>query len=330
MIGRWSRRRRFVLNLTMLNRLPLHPQVDRLVGDFTSAVLLEVDGAEGTTLAERGGALQRRLWQDLDHRLVGGVTVLRELARRRGADAALMPVVFTSARSRRHHRARAGGGGDRLRHQSRPRRCGSTARRWNAATASNCTGTSGRVFPDGVAEDMFAAFGDLVRRLAGDAPPWSHPSPVDLPERQRRRRDEVNDTAAPLSGRLLHSGVVEQCRRTPDRPAVLSGERTLTYGELLGRAAAVAAGLRERGCAPGDIVAIVMHTGWEQPVAALGALLAGGVYLPIDTRSPRARRDALLAGAGARHVLATAATADGLDAPILVERLDRWSPTSGC
>ncbi|MEU7760799.1 amino acid adenylation domain-containing protein [Micromonospora aurantiaca (nom. illeg.)] len=326
-IGRWSRRRRFVLNLTMLNRLPLHPQVDRLVGDFTSAVLLEVDGAEGTTLAERGGALQRRLWQDLDHRLVGGVTVLRELARRRGADAALMPVVFTSALGLGDTTAPGPEAGETGYGISQTPQvwidCQALERgdglelHWDVRQG---------VFPDGVAEDMFAAFGDLVRRLAGDAPPWSQPSPVDLPERQRRRRAEVNDTAAPLSGRLLHSGVVEQCRRTPDRPAVLSGERTLTYGELLGRAGAVAAALRERGCVPGDIVAIVMHTGWEQPVAALGALLAGGVYLPIDTRSPRARRDALLSGAGARHVLATAATADGLDAPILVERLDPVEP----
>ena len=31
---------RFTLNLTLFNRLPLHPQVNELVGDFTSLELL--------------------------------------------------------------------------------------------------------------------------------------------------------------------------------------------------------------------------------------------------------------------------------------------------
>ncbi|HBL27665.1 MAG TPA: hypothetical protein DD490_12580, partial [Acidobacteria bacterium] len=32
----WSASPRFTLNLTTFNRLPLHPQVNRLMGDFTS------------------------------------------------------------------------------------------------------------------------------------------------------------------------------------------------------------------------------------------------------------------------------------------------------
>ncbi|HEU4954571.1 MAG TPA: condensation domain-containing protein, partial [Gemmatimonadales bacterium] len=96
-IGRWSRRRRFTLNLTMLRRLPLHPQVNRLVGDFTSALLLEVDSAAAADFTQRAKAVQGQLFSDMDHMLVGGVEVLREVARRRGQDAALMPVVFTSA-----------------------------------------------------------------------------------------------------------------------------------------------------------------------------------------------------------------------------------------
>ena len=39
----WSKSPRFTLNLTLFNRLPLHGQVDRLIGDFTSLTLLEAD-----------------------------------------------------------------------------------------------------------------------------------------------------------------------------------------------------------------------------------------------------------------------------------------------
>src|SRR5205085_6141209 len=96
-IGRWSRRQKFTLDLTLLNRMPLHPDVDRIVGDFTGVSLLEVDGASGQTFAVRASNIQAQLWDDLDHRLYGGIELVRELARHKGKDAALMPIVYTSA-----------------------------------------------------------------------------------------------------------------------------------------------------------------------------------------------------------------------------------------
>src|SRR6185312_14206112 len=48
-LATWSKQRRFTLNLPMANRLPLHPQVEEIIGDFTSVTLLEVDaGGEAT------------------------------------------------------------------------------------------------------------------------------------------------------------------------------------------------------------------------------------------------------------------------------------------
>ena len=68
-IAAWSRQSAFTLNLTLLNRLPLHPQVGQLIGDFTAVNLLAVDRTAGAGFADRARALQARLWQDLDHRL---------------------------------------------------------------------------------------------------------------------------------------------------------------------------------------------------------------------------------------------------------------------
>ncbi|MFI7492516.1 amino acid adenylation domain-containing protein [Micromonospora echinaurantiaca] len=314
-IGRWSKGRRFLLNLTMLRRLPLHPQVDRLVGDFTSAVLLEVDGDAGASFGERAGAVQQQLWADMDHLLVSGVEVLRELARRRGQDAALMPVVFTSALG-------LGTAGE-----SGPQRVGfgygisQTPQVWIDCQALersdglvvNWDVRQG-IFPDGMVEAMFGAFQALVRQLAAGQR-WDDADPVELPADQLARRAEVNDTTAPLTGALLHDGVVAQCRRTPDRPAVIGADRTLSYGELLTRAAAVAEALRAAGAAPGDLVAVLLPPGPDQVVAVLGVLLAGGAYLPVDTRAPVARKESLVDAAGARYAVTTA-DAEGLPAGV--------------
>jgi len=95
-LAHWSESPRFCLNVTTFNRRPLHPHVDRLVGDFTTTTLLEVAGS-GTSFAARATALQRQLWNDLGHRAFSGIRVQRERNRRRGTITADMaPVVFTS------------------------------------------------------------------------------------------------------------------------------------------------------------------------------------------------------------------------------------------
>ncbi|HET8640636.1 MAG TPA: AMP-binding protein, partial [Pseudonocardiaceae bacterium] len=306
-VGSWSRRPGFTLNLTLLNRPPLHPQVGELVGDFTSVTLLAVEPEPGAPFAERAAALQRRLWTDLDHRRYSGVEVVRELARRRGAEAALMPVVFTSTVGLADAAADAGeftGSGELVHGVSQ------TPQVWIDCQVMEHRGellinwdVRDGVFPDGLVEDMFAAYEALIGRLATGDGAWTQPRPVALPAAQATRRAEVNDTAAPLPRLLLHEPVLEQARRNPDRTAVIAADRALSFAQLLAESEAVAARLLAAGSRPAEPVAVVMDKGWEQVVAVLGVLLAGAAYLPIDTNQPPARRASMLSRAAVRHVL---------------------------
>ncbi|MFE9017891.1 amino acid adenylation domain-containing protein [Streptomyces sp. NPDC007808] len=94
-LGRASGQSRFTINFPLFNRLPLHPQVNALLADTTTTLLLAVEQRE-TTFAGRAQAVQRRLWADLEHRYFSGVQVLRELTKMRGTLAPAMPVVMTS------------------------------------------------------------------------------------------------------------------------------------------------------------------------------------------------------------------------------------------
>ena len=55
---RWSTTSRFLLNVPLFGREALHPDVDRLVGDFTSSLLLDIDLTGTTDAASRAYAVQ--------------------------------------------------------------------------------------------------------------------------------------------------------------------------------------------------------------------------------------------------------------------------------
>jgi pyochelin synthetase len=304
-IGVWSRKPAFTLNLTLLNRLPLHPDIDRIVGDFTSVNLLSIATDVGETFTARARALALRLFDDLDHRLYSGVAVLRELGRRRGRDAALLPIVFTSAigsegRASSEHRdaPRIGYG------------ITQTPQVWVDCQAMDHRGAlrinwdfREGVFPAGVLEQMFAAFTALLTELSASDEAWRAKSPVSLPRSQLERRRSVNADSAPASSALLHHAFERHAQLTPARLALITPGRSLSYGELWQSAATLASRLVGAGCGPRDRVAVIMNKGWEQVVSVLAVLMVGAAYLPIDTNQPQARQEKLLIDGAVRFAL---------------------------
>src|SRR5712692_7028505 len=86
---------RFSLVLTHYNRPRLHPQIDQIVGPFSSTGIFIVDHRPEWSFADHLHDYQRQLWRDLDHGYVSGVAAMRFAAE--GVRAQLIPVVFTSA-----------------------------------------------------------------------------------------------------------------------------------------------------------------------------------------------------------------------------------------
>jgi amino acid adenylation domain-containing protein len=89
----------------------------------------------------------------------------------------------------------------------------------------------------------------------------------------------------------------------PELIAVRHGRDLLTYRELVGRAARVAAVLHQRGLRPGEAVAVHLRPGLDSAVAVLAVLRAGGAYLPLDPDLPLRRRQLMTAVGEARLVL---------------------------
>ncbi|MFC7812471.1 non-ribosomal peptide synthetase [Streptomyces olivaceus] len=319
-VGRWSRTSRFTLNVPTVDRPDLHEDIGRLVGDFTSLELLAVDLDTPAAFAERTRALGQQLLEDLAHPLFTGSEVLAELSRRAGAPV-LMPVVFTSALGTD---GTAEGVPPEVAHAATR-----TPQVWldcqvmhrGDALILSWDVREGAL-AHGVAEDMFGAWTSLVRLLSaegeeGDAA-WDAPADIPLPAAQRDRRAAANATGGPLPDALLHEPLLDRARTTPDAIAVRTPETALTYRQLAERAGGVAEALTASGLRPGEPVAVWTDKGWEQVVAVLGTLMAGGAYLPVDTAQPPARRDTILADAGVRTVLTQSWLAETDDLPATV------------
>ncbi|MCS6287703.1 MAG: amino acid adenylation domain-containing protein [Nitrospira sp.] len=103
------------------------------------------------------------------------------------------------------------------------------------------------------------------------------------PKERVRLIRELNQTARRVDTPLLMHQVFEtQARRRPDAPALVAGDRCLSYAELNRQANRVAHGLRRRGVRPGDRVGLCLDRSAEMVVGLLGVLKAGAAYVPVD------------------------------------------------
>ena len=53
-LERWSRNKKFSINMTVLNRLPLHENIGRVIGDFTSVDIVDVDMSKNESFIDYG------------------------------------------------------------------------------------------------------------------------------------------------------------------------------------------------------------------------------------------------------------------------------------
>jgi len=329
-IAIWSKNPRFTINLTLFNRLPLHQQVNDIIGDFTSVTLLEVDNSGSKAFEAYAKRLQEQLWQDLDHRYFSGVRVMRELTRSQGGGPrAIMPVVFTSLLNLGDGNGKTLGAGrlgqtvygisqtpqlylDCIVHEEGRE----LVLNWDAVD---------EVFPPALLDDMFQSYRSLLAHLASDDSSWhcdlAETARTLIPATQMRLREEINDTETPISDELLHTLFLKQVEERPHQTAVCTPQCRLTYADVYQRACVIEELLVRRDVRPNQLVAVIMEKGWEQIVSVLGVLFAGGAYLPISPELPAERQRYLIEQGEVKVVLTQSAAQPRLSVPTGVEVL---------
>ena len=206
-LARWSSTSRFLLNVPLFGREAVHPDVDSLIGDFTSSLLLDIDLTGTTTAASRAQAVQEAMRSAAAHSSYPGLSVLRDLARYRGTPV-LAPVVFTSALGLGElfcaDVTQTFGTPGWIISQGPQVSLDAQVTEFDGGVLVNWD-VREDVFPAGVVDAMFAHHIEELLRLAATND-WDVRDSPALPASQRVVRDAANSRSAAPSGEALHDG----------------------------------------------------------------------------------------------------------------------------
>ena len=108
---------------------------------------------------------------------------------------------------------------------------------------------------------------------------------------------------------LINNLLIEHARHQPTKAAVITNERSITYGELDVAVNCLARHLVSQGLERGDRVAVHWHNSIEYVVLMMGIWRAGMIMVPINPRLKAAEIDYVLENSGARLLFSEPALA---------------------
>lgn len=162
---------------------------------------------------------------------------------------------------------------------------------------------AGNLFKEATIRRYGVLFRQIVQAVLADSSIAIGRIPL-LTEEDVEAYARLNNTARALPEALSIPAMLEQSvKRFPNRTALSSGQRELTYAELDNHSNQVAQMLVSRGLAPGGFVAIFMERSLEAVISMLGVLKAGGAYIPLDPEHPDERNAYIIQDTGSTIIL---------------------------
>lgn len=293
-LAKWSESASLTINVTLFDRKPCHPDINHIMGDFTSLLLLGCRQEKGEGWLATAQRIQQQLWRDLEHREVSAVWVLRELNRQRGTTHIHMPVVFTSALG-----AQVDGYPDSafqaplwgisqtpqlwIDHQVFERD-GELHFNWDVVEA---------LFPVGVIDAMFAAYCQLLEKLCVTEH-WHDSVEIALPAPQQQSRQRVNATHQAMMFSPMHCRVAHAMAAYAQQTALIWGGSRLSYQQLEHAVQRLAQYLHEQGVRESAHVGVALPRGCDQIIAVLAIQWLGAAYVPISVEWPACRRSQVI------------------------------------
>lgn len=294
MLNFWCTQNEFTINLTVFNRYPFSKDINKLIGDFTSVILLDFDFSCKENFKALMLKTQKKLIDKLEHRHFDGVSIIRELAKRRNLGTqSLMPIVFTSMLF-----------DEKVEEMGVEERLGDFT--FGASQTSQVfldnqiTETAGELcitwdyvedlFDDSVIDHMFNQYISVIKNLIED----KEVEKLDITSSDFEIITKYNSTQEEFAYKTLDQLFVEQAQKNPNKISVVCENKSYTYKELDERSNQIARYLIEKGVGENDCVGVVATRHSNTIANMLGILKAGGAYVPLEPDYPEERINYIL------------------------------------
>lgn len=309
-ISRWSENKRFTLNIPRFNRLPMHEDINDIVGEFASFSLLEVDNRAPVPFKELAGKIQRQMWADLEFAHVSGVRVLRDWkASLQSSPQVMAPFVFTSEPEHSTFRNKS------LSWMGALERLGTvknaitqTPQVWLDSQFSEINGdlyvswdSLDGLLVEGLPERMFETYCAIISGL-GEKAAWEMKT-VPLPQKERDLHRLLSGPLEELSGDSPLDCLRRHAKETPEGPALIDGHGVLSWLDAANEVEQWSARLSGLGLGERNAVAFALPKGRKQFIASMAIHGIGGIVVPIDHESPLSRAETILKDCSAAVLL---------------------------
>lgn len=303
-LAKFSGNRHFAINLTLFDRLPLHPQVKEIAGDFTSLFLLEIDLRQANkSLFERIQGVHDHLWSALEHKLYNGISFIRDLAKYHQAPISY-PVVLTSVIGIEDDQ-------DQMIESFLGKEVYSitqTPQVWLDYKAYEVNGDLviewdfvKDLFPDGFVQEMHELYCDLLLKISENFDLSKQLTSISIPNKQQSIRELYNATYSPTEAENMYSAFARASKKYCSNIAIQTSTLEITYEELSTYSLYIAQHLSAK--INKKQVAILLPKGWEQVASVLGVLASSNAYIPIDSDLPKERILAILKNSDASAII---------------------------
>lgn len=304
-LSKWSNQNELTINLTLSNRFPFHEEVNEIVGDFTSTMLLSFHGLQREqSFWEKAKITQNILNEYMQHRYFDGVEVLRELAKKaKQSGKALMPVVLTSMLGESKERQLI----EEVKFFKRIESINQTSQ---VILDNQISETSEGIniiwdyveelFSFEVIQSMHNYFTQRVIQIAKGIIHHETEEEHKIIEAY----EAFNYTKGITNNSQLNQGFEQAVLLHGKRIACKFKDDSLTYEELNCKANQVANYLKTLEISKGDFVGILTARKLESIINILGVLKVGAAYVPVDPTYPQNRQEYIISHSGCKAVLA--------------------------
>lgn len=298
----WSNQPEHTINVTMFTRYPFNKNVNNIIGDFTSLLLIDSNIKPGSSFWENANDAQNNLMKALEHRHYDGIEIIREISREKNmGNSAVMPVVFTSM-------VFSGDEVDSSLDDLGEVKMG-VSQTSQVYLDYQVMETKGKLeitwdyvdelFEERIIKSMFSQYNNILDKLTIEEailkPELSIEDQVIL--------KEYNNTKSDIEPETLSSMFTRQAQKTPLNKAVVMGDDSITYEELDKKSNQVARYLLDKGTETGSSVGVLANRDIQAIINIYGILKAGAAYIPVDPEYPEKRRSYILENSNSKILL---------------------------